>query len=328
MTTDPTYQPKVYKTDGGDRLKVASGGTIEFESGAIMDGTALGAAAATASSAGGAMGRTAGAGGATSGTGGAITDTGGAGTGTTAAGGAVPTVGGAGGPGSSTDAGGVGGAVVNTGGAGGAKTGTGAANGGAGGVVGEIGGAGGATAGTTGTGGAGGDANATGGVGGAATAGTANGGQGGTVNLTPGAGGASVGGTAGVAGIVRAADTFSRKTTVTAMTTSATITVAALRGGLITANQGGAGAATYTMPIGSVFDAAMPTDFVAGDSIDFSVCNISTVGAEDVTMAGASGMVAKGNLFVPSNAATSDNSSATFRIVKESANTFSFYRIG
>lgn len=33
MTADASYQPKVYKTDGGDRLKVASGGTIEVESG-------------------------------------------------------------------------------------------------------------------------------------------------------------------------------------------------------------------------------------------------------------------------------------------------------
>lgn len=119
-----------------------------------------------------------------------------------------------------------------------------------------------------------------------------------------------------------------RSTVVTAMSTSATFTTAALLGGLITANQAAAGAATYTMPTGTVMDAAMPADFVVGDSFDFSITNISTVAAEDVTVAGALGMVAKGNLFVPSNDATSSIAFATFRVVKEAANTYSFYRIG
>ena len=38
MAVDPTYQPKIYFTDGGDRLKVASGGTIEIESGGAITG--------------------------------------------------------------------------------------------------------------------------------------------------------------------------------------------------------------------------------------------------------------------------------------------------
>ena len=213
-------------------------------------------------------------------------------------GGAITVTGGA----SSTSAT-AGGAVTLAGGAGGAT--------GAGGAVNLTGAAGG---GTSGTGGA---------VAITAGAGTAGNANGGSVSVTPGAKQGT-----GVDGLIREVGTVAKKVTVTAMTTSATITVAALRGGLITANQGAAGAATYTMPTGAVFDAAMPADFAVGDAVDFSITNISTVAAEDVTMAGAAGMVAKGNLFVPSNAATSDVAFATFRIVKEGANTFSFYRIG
>ncbi len=37
MAVDATYQPKVYKEQGGDRLKVASGGVLEVESGGSVD---------------------------------------------------------------------------------------------------------------------------------------------------------------------------------------------------------------------------------------------------------------------------------------------------
>lgn len=117
----------------------------------------------------------------------------------------------------------------------------------------------------------------------------------------------------------------------TAMTTTATITTTAILGGLITANQGAAGAATYTMPTGAVFDAAflVATGFPMqiDDSVEFSIVNISTVAAEDVTVAGASGMTAVGNMTIASNAAVSDQATGTFRVRKTAASTFSFYRV-
>lgn len=213
-----------------------------------------------------------------------------------------------------------GGEVVNTGGAS-------STTGNAGGVAKQVGGAPGATGVGGGAGNVAAAGGATSGAGGnafnTAGAGTAGNANGGSVVDTAGAAQGS-----GNAGILKHSGQITRTQTVTAMTTSATITVAALRGGLIAANQGGAGAATYTMPTGTVMDAAMPADFVTGDAFDFSITNISTVAAEDVTVAGASGMVAKGNLFVPSNAATSDVAFATFRVVKEGSATYSFYRIG
>lgn len=117
------------------------------------------------------------------------------------------------------------------------------------------------------------------------------------------------------------------KYTVTAMTTSATITTAAILGGMISANQAAGGVATYTMPTGTVLAAALPATFAIGNSVDFTIVNVSTVSAEDVTLAGATGTTAKGNLFVPSNAATSDVAFGTFRAVMTGTNTFDVYRV-
>lgn len=118
-----------------------------------------------------------------------------------------------------------------------------------------------------------------------------------------------------------------RKYTVTAMTTSATITTAAILGGMISANQGAAGAATYTMPTGTVLAAALPTSFTVGDYVEFCITNVSTVAAEDVTVDGATGTTLKGNGTVASNAAATDVSFGTFRAVNTGTNTFDVYRI-
>ena len=286
-----------------------------------------GAGGATADTSGGAAGagagftRTAGAGGAAAGTGasvggagGAFTDT--AGVGGTAAGSSVA---------------GAGGGFTRTAGAGGAKTGTGNAAGGAGGSFAYTAGVGGATASSgANAGGAGGGYAWTAGAGGAASAGTGNGGQGGSLVLTAGVGGTSFGGTAGVQGCVIARGlTFCRKISApAAKTTSATLTAAEILGGLLTAAQGASGAATYTMPTGTDLQAALPTDFTTGDSFDFSIVNISTDAAEDVTVAGGVGTTAVGNMTIASNAAVGDQAWGTFRVRKTGTNAFSFYRIG
>ena len=257
--------------------------------------------------------------------------TGQAGTGTGGNGGAVAVAGGAATAGTTTTAGGIGGALTRAAAAGGAKTGTGAAAGGAGGSITDTTGAGGNTASSsTNAGGAGGTYSVTTGNGGNATAGTGNGGQAGSVVLAAGTGGTSAGGSAGIDGcvIVRGL-TFARKISApAAKTTTTTLTVAELLGGLITANQGGAGAATYTLPTGTLMQAALPTDFTTGDSFDFSIVNISTNAAEDVTVAGDTGMTAVGNMTIASNAAVTDQAWGTFRVRKTGSNAFSFYRIG
>lgn len=320
-----------------DGQAAAQGGEVNVKGGTSSTaGNAGGEAKLTggtagAQGAGGAITITSGAGGATSGVSGDVTVA----SGTTTAGsgsatGAVIVQSGAGAASAAAVAGGASGAVTIRSQAGGANTG---------GATGQVGGAGGAvsiTGGAGGTtnsqgahaGGAGSDISITAGAGGNASAGTGNGGEGGTIALIPGAGGTSAGGTAGVAGTVRLAGQLTRKVTVTAMTTTAAITVAALRGGMITANQGGAAAATYTTPTGAEIAAAMPADFTTGDSFDFSITNLSTNAAEDVTVAaGASGITLKGNMTVASNDAVGSIAAATFRVVCTGAATYDVYRV-
>lgn len=265
--------------------------------------------------------------------GGAVTVTGGASSTAGNAGGAVTLVGGLGG---TT---GVGGAATLTGAAGGATSGTGGAaavTGGAGtngnaagGIAGLVGGAGqgtgsGAVARVVG-GASGVGATGTGGVaqvtGGAAL--SSNGG-GGSVVLT---GGAKAG--TGIAGGVRTESLdIVTMSAPAAKTTSVTLTAAEILGGLITANQGGAGAATYTMPLGTDLDAALPADIATGDTFQFSIINISVASAEIVTVAGNTGTTAVGNMTIAANNATTNQAWGTFRVRRTGSGTFSFYRVG
>lgn len=118
-----------------------------------------------------------------------------------------------------------------------------------------------------------------------------------------------------------------------AKTTSATLTTDELLGGLITSNQGAAGAATYTTPTGAEIDAALGTKLgatpVVGESFQFSVVNISTVAAEDATVAGGTGVTMVGNAVVESNEATAQKGAyGTFLFRKTGVATYSAYRVG
>lgn len=116
-----------------------------------------------------------------------------------------------------------------------------------------------------------------------------------------------------------------------AKTTTTTLTAAEIMAGLITANQGAAGAATYTMPLGTDLETALIAAFPGlanDDSFDVTIVNISTNAAEDVTVAGNTGTTAVGNMTIASNAAVTDQAWGTFRFRRTSANNYSFYRIG
>ena len=115
-----------------------------------------------------------------------------------------------------------------------------------------------------------------------------------------------------------------------AKTTSTTLTAAELLGRLITGAQGAAGAATYTLPLGTDIETALLALYPGlqtNDSFDFSVINISTVAAEDVTIAGNTGTTLVGTGVVNSNDAGTSISTGTFRVRRTAANTYSVYRI-
>lgn len=116
----------------------------------------------------------------------------------------------------------------------------------------------------------------------------------------------------------------------TALTTSATLTAAQLLNRLFTANQGGGAAATYTLPLATDLEtalaAAMGRALAVNDAFEWSLTNISTVAAEDITIATAAGWTLVGKMTVESNAAVTDDSRGVFIVRRTAANTYTLYR--
>ena len=83
---------------------------------------------------------------------------------------------------------------------------------------------------------------------------------------------------------------------------TATLTVAQLAVGILTVNQAGAAACTLTLPTGTLMDATF-TNMQINSSFDFSVVNISTVDAEDATLAVGTGWTFVGNVTIAANSA-------------------------
>ena len=113
----------------------------------------------------------------------------------------------------------------------------------------------------------------------------------------------------------------------TALTTTAAITATQLRVGYATANEGAAGAAEYTFPSGTAIDSEF-NSLANDDCFDFTIINISTVAAEDITVLAGAGITLVGSVAVQSNDAATSKSTGTWRFRKTAANTFSAYRIG
>lgn len=288
-------------TGGAGTAGNSAGGEADLKGGAGQGSAAGGAAKVTgglagATGAGGEADITGGAGGATSGAGGAAKLTGGAATASNSVGGEADITGGAG---SGTQPGGA--AVVKGGVAGATGIGGGAQ---------VKGGQGGATS------GAGGNVSV---AGGDAQAGNGNGGD---LNLSGGAKNGS-----GVAGVVRVGGIeLITQGAPTAATTSAVLTAAALLSGIITVNQGGAGASAQQLPLATDLDAALPTS-VAGDAFDFSLINISTVAAEAASITTNTGWTLVGDMDVAANSAITTKSAGRLRARKTGTGAWTLYRL-
>lgn len=140
----------------------------------------------------------------------------------------------------------------------------------------------------------------------------------------------SAGGIGGVWRDTRTTNMF-KQVAPAAKTVAVTLTAAELMGGLITANQGGAAAANYTLPLGTDIEAALIAAFpglAADDAFDFTLLNISTVAAEDITVVTNTGWTLVGKMSVESNAAVTDNSFGIFRARRTAASTYTLYRVG
>lgn len=112
----------------------------------------------------------------------------------------------------------------------------------------------------------------------------------------------------------------------TAKTVSATLTAAELMTGILTANQGGAAAAVYTLPLATAMDTELP-DSAANHSFEFSLINLSTVAAEDASIATNTGWTLVGSMAVQSDDAITSKSAGRFRARKTAAGAWTLYRI-
>lgn len=118
-----------------------------------------------------------------------------------------------------------------------------------------------------------------------------------------------------------------------AKTTSTTLTAAELLGGIITGNQGAAGAAAYTLPLATDLEKVLaarfgPLPLAGGQAFDFYVINISAVAAEDITVTTNTGWTLVGNMVLQeSAAATGALSSGQFRVRRTAANAYTLFRM-
>lgn len=114
-----------------------------------------------------------------------------------------------------------------------------------------------------------------------------------------------------------------------AKTTSVTLTAAEIMAGLITGNQGGGAAATYTLPLATDLETALLAahpGLANEDSFDFTIINISTVAAEIITLATNTGWTLVGDLTIAPLIA-GDQSCGTFRVRRTAADTYTAYRL-
>ncbi len=111
-------------------------------------------------------------------------------------------------------------------------------------------------------------------------------------------------------------------------TTVATLTVAKLLTGIITATPTATGATVaYTLPTGTLMDGG--GNFSDDDSFDWSVQNLAAAAADTITITAGTDHTVVGSMVVASaHATTLPYSSAKFRSRKTTANTWITYRIG
>ena len=114
-------------------------------------------------------------------------------------------------------------------------------------------------------------------------------------------------------------------------TTAATLTIANLLIGIITATPTATGATVaYTLPTGTNMDTANSSSFVTGDSFDWSISNLAAAAADTITITANTGHTIVGNPIVQSSHATTGGitgNAAMYRSRKTGAATWITYRI-
>ena len=113
-----------------------------------------------------------------------------------------------------------------------------------------------------------------------------------------------------------------------AKTVTVTLTSAELLTGLITGTHAAGSTQTYTVPTGTLLDAA--SSFNVNEYFEWALINLSAAAADTVTIGAGTDHTLVGTMVVASAHASTGatyGNAATFRTVKTAANTFVTYRI-
>ena len=106
--------------------------------------------------------------------------------------------------------------------------------------------------------------------------------------------------------------------TVATATVTATLTVAQITAGILSANPS-TSAASYTLPTGTLIDATL-TNAKVGSTFDLIIVNLGT-GSGDITIVTGTGITLVGSVTV------TDGTSAQVRFVRTGEATYTMYRI-
>jgi len=118
--------------------------------------------------------------------------------------------------------------------------------------------------------------------------------------------------------------------TPTAETGAATITIADILTGIVTLTHTVGATVALTVDTGTAMDTGMPASFAVGQSIDWSIMNLSAAAADTGTLTTASGHTLVGNPIVQSGHVSTGGitgSAGMFRSRRTAANTWVTYRI-
>lgn len=113
-----------------------------------------------------------------------------------------------------------------------------------------------------------------------------------------------------------------------AKTVAVTLTAAELLNGIITGTHAAGATAAYTLPTGTLTDAALTME--VDDSFDWHLINLSAAATDTITLTAGAGHTIVGNPIVQSSHSTTGGiygNSSHWRTRKTAANTFVTYRL-
>lgn len=128
--------------------------------------------------------------------------------------------------------------------------------------------------------------------------------------------------------LLRATTVMKTQVAPTTQNAAGTLTTTQILSGLITVTQATGATIAITLPTGVDLEAALYNLIITGDSLEFTLINLSAAAADTATLTASVGITIVGKPIIDSaNAAAVYPSSGTFRLRRSAAATFVAYRI-